>query len=51
MLTAFAAKIMAACKESALGTSLMPELERFVEVLEIYKPIGDFPIHQIFELA
>ena len=31
MLTAFAAKIMAACKESALGTCLMAELERMRE--------------------
>ena len=44
ILNAFAAKLLPECKNSPLGTSLIGELQRFIEVLEMYKPVAEFPI-------
>ena len=50
VIQAFTQKIMLACRESALGTCLMAELERFIDALEMHPQISDFPIDDIFKL-
>ena len=42
---------MGACEASPLGNCLVNEMRRFVEILEMYKPIADFPIQGIFQLS
>ena len=39
------------CSESPLGTCLLAELSRFVEILDLYRPIADFPIEQLFKFS
>ena len=48
---AFKDNIMVECKESPLGICLMREMSRFIEVLDLYKPIADFSIQEIFKLS
>ena len=48
---AFANEILIACKQSALGTCMISEMRRFVEVLETYRPIADFKIKDIFKYS
>ena len=48
---AFTNDVFMACKQSALGTCMISELRRFVEALEIYKPIADFKIKDIFQFS
>ena len=43
--------VLKECSESPLGTCLIAELGRFVEVLDLYPPIADFPIEQIFKAS
>lgn len=50
VIQAFTQKIILTCKDSALGTCLMAELERFVDALEMHQNISDFPIEDIFKL-
>ena len=42
---------MGACEASPLGNCLVNEMRRFVEILEMYKPIADFPIQGLFQLS
>ena len=51
ILDAFAGKILPSCKQSALGTSVISEIQRFVEILELYKQVADFPICAVFKLS
>ena len=51
ILNAFASKIMHACEDSALGNVMLTEMQRFVEILEMYKPIAEFPIQSVFKLS
>ena len=44
VLRAFSDRIIEDCMGSALGTALMAEMQRFIEVLDLYKPVADFPI-------
>ena len=48
---AFTDIILQECKESPLGTCLMREMQRFVEILDLYRPIADFHITEIFKLS
>ena len=44
VLDALRMRVLKECSESPLGTCLLAELGRFVEVLDLYKPLADFPI-------
>ena len=44
VLDALRMRVLKECSESPLGTCLLAELGRFVEVLDLYKPMADFPI-------
>lgn len=48
---AFTNIILQECKESPLGTCLIREMQRFVEILDLYRPIADFHITKIFKLS
>ena len=42
---------MGACEKSSLGTCMMNEMQKFVEVLEMYRPLAEFPMQGIFKLS
>ena len=49
VLDALKLNLLKECSESPLGTCLIAELGRFIEILDLYRPIADFPIEQIFK--
>ena len=44
VLDALKLHVLKECSESPLGTCLIAELGRFIEILDLYRPIADFPI-------
>ena len=51
VIEAIATCIIKECRESALGTCLLFELERFVDSLTMNPLIADFPMRDIFRFV
>lgn len=48
ILEAFSVHLQRDCRDNALGTCLVYEIQRFVEALEMYEQIANFPIKELF---
>ena len=42
IINAMRYNVLKDCSESPLGTCIVAELSRFIDILQLYKPIADF---------